>query len=41
VARLATGLAIAEAIAQDDGVRYSGRIRSSLNELLLMGLAER
>lgn len=41
VARLATGLAIAEVIAQEDGVRYSGRIRSSLNELLLTELAER
>lgn len=40
VARLATGLAIAEAIAQQDGVRFSGRIRTSLNELLWMGLAE-
>lgn len=39
--RLAVGLAVSEAIAQDDGVRYSGRIRSSLNELLLMGLADR
>lgn len=40
VARLVTGLVIAEAIAQDDGVRSSGRIRSSLNELLLLGLSE-
>ena len=39
VARLVTGLVIAEAIAQDDGVRSSGRIRSSLNELLLLGLS--
>lgn len=39
--RLAAGLAISEAIAQGDGVRYSGRIRGSLNELLLMGLADR
>lgn len=41
IARLATGLAIAEAIAQEDGVRFSGRIRNSLNELLLTGLGER
>lgn len=40
IARLAIGLAIAEAIAQDDGVRSSGRIRSSLNELLMLGLAQ-
>jgi hypothetical protein len=40
VARLATGLAIAEAIAQEDGVRFSGRIRTSLNELLWLGLAD-
>lgn len=41
VLRLAVGLAISEAIAQDDGVRSAGRIRNSLNELLLMGLADR
>lgn len=40
VIRLAVGLAISEAIAQGDGVRYSGRIRSALNELLMMGLAD-
>lgn len=40
VARLVTGLAIAEAIAQEDGVRSAGRVRSSLNELLLLGLAD-
>lgn len=40
VARLATGLAIAEAIAQEDGVRFSSRIRTSLNELLWLGLAD-
>lgn len=40
VLRLVAGLAIAEAIAQHDGVRFSGRIRTSLNELLALGLAE-
>ncbi len=40
IARLAIGLAVAEAIAQDDGVRSSGRVRSSLNELLMLGLAD-
>ena len=40
VLRLAVGLAISEAIAQGDGVRFSGRIRSALNELLLMGLGD-
>jgi hypothetical protein len=40
VARIAAGLAIAEAIAQEDGVRFSGRIRTSLNELLWLGLAD-
>jgi hypothetical protein len=40
VIRLAIGLAISEAIAQGDGIRFSGRIRSSLNELLSMGLGE-
>lgn len=40
VTRLVAGLAIAEAIAQQDGVRFSGRIRTSLNELLWLGLAE-
>lgn len=41
VIRLAVGLAISEAIAQEDGVRFSGRIRGALNELLMMGLADR
>jgi hypothetical protein len=40
IVRLSVGLAISEAIAQEDGMRYSGRIRSSLNELLLQGLAD-
>ncbi|WP_174291048.1 ATP-binding protein [Sphingomonas bacterium] len=40
VVRLAVGLAISEAIAQGDGVRFAGRIRSSLNELMLLGLAD-
>jgi len=40
VLRLVTGLAIAEAIAQQDGVRFSGRVRTSLNELLRLGLAD-
>lgn len=38
VTRLATGLAIAEMIARNDGVRYPSRIRTSLNELLLIGV---
>lgn len=40
VARLVIGLAIAEAIAQEDGVRSAGRVRGSINELLLLGLAD-
>ena len=40
IARIAAGLAIAEAIAQKDGARFSGRIRTSLNELLGLGLAD-
>jgi hypothetical protein len=38
--RLVSGLAIAEAIAQKDGVRFSSRVRTSLNELLRLGLAD-
>jgi len=40
VLRLAAGLAIAEAIANKDGVRFATRIRTSLNDLLLLGLAD-
>lgn len=39
LARLAVGLVLAETIARDGGVRLAGRVRTSLNELLRLGLA--
>ena len=39
LARLAVGLVLAETVARDGGVKLAGRVRTSLNELLRLGLA--
>jgi hypothetical protein len=39
LARLALGLVLAETIARDGGIKYAGRVRTSLNELLRLVLA--
>ena len=39
LARLAIGLVLAETIARDGGVKLAGRVRTSLNELLRLGLS--
>ena len=38
LARLAVGLVLAETVARDGGVKLAGRVRTSLNELLRLGL---
>ena len=40
LARLAVGLVLAETVARDGGVKLAGRVRTSLNELLRLGLAK-